>query len=124
MPWTVARMASSHFGSSTKRSSRVSKSFQLVKPKLYSSTSMFGGRGHQSHKRRAGSYPGGFSLLLSPFGRTVLNRTRLSYSHKATRGSLCASAPPATALPFPDRGLSAASRQESRDGRYERRLAQ
>src|SRR5204862_8065750 len=61
-------MASSHFGSSTKRSSRVSKSFQLVKPKLYSSTSMFGGRGHQSHKRRAGSYPGGFSLLLSPFG--------------------------------------------------------
>ncbi len=29
---------------------------------------MFGGRGHQSHKRRAGSYPGGFSLLLSPFG--------------------------------------------------------
>src|SRR5439155_24707192 len=61
-------MASSHFGSSTKRSSRVSKSFQLVKPKLYSSTSMFGGRGHQSHKRRAGSYPGGFSLLPSPFG--------------------------------------------------------
>src|SRR5207245_10378484 len=61
-------MASSHFGSSTKRSSRVSKSFQLVKPKLYSSTSMFGGRGHQSRKGRAGSYPGGFSLLLSPFG--------------------------------------------------------
>src|SRR5436190_22721587 len=61
-------MASSHFGSSTKRSSRVSKSFQLVKPKLYSSTSMFGGRGHQSHKRGAGSYPGGFSLLVSPLG--------------------------------------------------------
>src|SRR5436305_14868952 len=61
-------MASSHFGSSTKRSSRVAKWFQLVKPKLYSSTSMFGGRGHQSHKRRAGSCPGGFSLLLSPFG--------------------------------------------------------
>src|SRR2546430_16429366 len=117
-------MASSHFGSSTKRSSRVSKSFQLVKPKLYSSTSMFGGRGHQSHKRRAGSYPGGFSFASQSVWRTVLNRTRLSYSHKATRGSLCASAQPATALLFPDHGLSAASRQESRDGRYERRLAQ
>src|SRR5207248_9891942 len=105
-------MASSHFGSSTKRSSRVSKSFQLVKPKLYSSTSMFGGRGHQSHKDGAPSH------------RSVINRTRLSYSHKATRGSLCASAPPATALPFPDHGLFAASRQESRDERCGRHLAQ
>src|SRR5437763_11543580 len=80
-------MASSHFGSSTKRSSRVSKSFQLVKPKLYSSTSMFGGRGHQSHKRRAGSYPGGFSLLLSPFGGPFSieqdrKSTRLNSSHR------------------------------------------
>src|SRR5205809_6516295 len=116
-------MASSHFGSSTKRSSRVSKSFQLVKPKLYSSTSMFGGRGHQSHKRRAGSTWWLFVASQSVW-RTVLNRTRLSYSHKATRGSLCASAPFATALPFPDRGLSAACRPESRDGRYELRLAQ
>src|SRR5690348_3426122 len=48
-------MASSHFGSSTKRSSRVCKSFQLVKPNQYSSTSMFGGRGHQSHKGRRGA---------------------------------------------------------------------
>src|SRR5205085_6860240 len=101
-----------------------SKSFQLVKPKLYSSTSMFGGRGHQSHKRRAGELSWWLFVASQSVWRTVLNRTRLSYSHKATRGSLCASAPPATALPFPDRGLSAASRQESRDGRYERRLAQ
>src|SRR2546430_17052389 len=68
-------MASSHFGSSTKRSSRVSKSFQLVKPKLYSSTSMLGGRGHQSHKRRGGGYPGGFLLLLSRFGGPVAIET-------------------------------------------------
>src|SRR5690348_9698337 len=134
-------MASSHFGSSTKRSSRVCKSFQLVKPNQYSSTSMFGGRGHQSHKGRRGAIRWLFVASQrtlcrgqvenlepqrsrrtrevrreSPSG-IVLNRTLRSYFHTTAHDFRCASARLAKGRPFPDRGLFAAGRQGNRDGR-------